>query len=235
MVSQPAPRFVAYHRVSTARQGRSGLGLEAQEEAVRVHTATVGGTILEAFTEVESGKRRDRPELAKALAAAKRRKAVLIVAKLDRLARNVAFLSALMESGVDFVACDNPHASRLTIHILAAVAEDEARRISERTKAALAARKARGLPLGNPANLTPGNSPAPQMNKTKAQADAERMRPVVESILGDTSVAVESVRGLCRELKERGYVTASGSDWHPTSTSRLLVRLGLEMPSTRNY
>ena len=117
------------------------MGLEAQDAAIKAYAASVGGEVAGHYTEVESGKRADRPELAKAVAHAKRAKARLVIAKLDRLARNVAFVSALMESGVDFVACDNPHANRLTIHILAAVAEDEARRISERTKAALAAAK----------------------------------------------------------------------------------------------
>ncbi|MBI1371924.1 MAG: resolvase [Phycisphaera sp.] len=220
-------KFVAYYRVSTVRQGRSGLGLEAQQSAVTQYVASVGGRIVDGgiFTEVESGKRKDRPELAKALAFAKRHKAILIVAKLDRLARNVAFLSALMEAHVDFVACDNPHATRLTIHILAAVAEDEARRISERTKAALAARRARGLPLGNPENLRRGNSPAPAMNRARATADAERMRPVVESMLDD----VDGVRSLCRALNDKGYTTSRGSEWHPTSVSRLLARLDVEV------
>lgn len=216
------PTFIAYYRVSTAKQGQSGLGLEAQAAAVETHTCSVSGTILASYTEIESGKRKDRPELANALAHAKRVRAVLIVAKLDRLARNVAFLSALMESGVDFMAADMPTANRLTIHILAAVAEDEARRISERTKAALAARRARGLPLGNPGNLRRGNSPAPALNRAKAAADAERMRPIVAAIVAE---GVDGVRELCRELNARGYTTANGSAWHPQTTARLLARL----------
>jgi len=141
-------KLVCYYRVSTRKQERSGLGLEGQKAAVEVYAECAFGTIIGEYTEVETGKRADRPELAKALAQAKRAGATLVVAKLDRLARNVAFTSALMDSGVDFVCCDNPHATRLTIHILAAVAEDEARRISERTKAALAAAKRRGVKLG---------------------------------------------------------------------------------------
>lgn len=141
-------KIIDYFRVSTRKQGDSGLGLEGQEAAVNAFAQQRGGKILGAYTEVESGKLAERRELSKALAHARRSKAVLVVAKLDRLARNVAFLSALMESGVEFLACDNPHANRLTIHILAAVAEDEARRISERTKAALKAYKARGGKLG---------------------------------------------------------------------------------------
>jgi len=140
--------LIAYYRVSSKRQGRSGLGLEAQQAAVAAYARQHGAKVLASYTEVESGKRSDRPELAKAIAHAKRARATLVVAKLDRLARNVAFTSKLMDSGVDFVCCDNPHATRLTIHILAAVAEDEARRISERTKAALAAAKRRGTKLG---------------------------------------------------------------------------------------
>lgn len=133
-------KYVAYFRVSTQRQGQSGLGLEGQQAAVAAFCEP-----LESFTEVESGKRSDRPELARAIAACKRLGATLVIAKLDRLARNVHFVSGLMESGVEFIACDNPNANRLTVHILAAVAEDEARRISERTKAALAAARLVGF------------------------------------------------------------------------------------------
>jgi DNA invertase Pin-like site-specific DNA recombinase len=129
--------FVAYYRVSTQRQGASGLGLEAQQEAVRGFTK--GGTIVAEVVEVESGKRNDRPKLAEALALCRKTKATLIIAKLDRLARNVAFVSNLMESGVDFVAVDFPQANRLTVHILAAIAEHEAAMISQRTRAALQA------------------------------------------------------------------------------------------------
>src|SRR5579863_178516 len=142
-------KIIAYYRVSTKRQGRSGLGLDGQRAAVEAFAKRNGGKIVASYTEVESGKRSDRPELAKALGHARLAKATLVVAKLDRLARNVAFLSALMEAGVDFVACDNEHANRLTIHILAAVAESEARAISDRTTAALKAAKKRGIALGS--------------------------------------------------------------------------------------
>src|SRR5258707_6906292 len=149
MTKKPAA-FVAYLRVSTVRQGESGLGLEAQRATVEAFARQHGGAIVASFVEVETGKRSDRPELAKALQAARKAKATLLIAKLDRLARNVAFIANLMDAGVDFLACDQPFASRLTLHILAAVAEDEARRLSERTKAALQAAKARGRKLGSP-------------------------------------------------------------------------------------
>ena len=116
-------RFVAYYRVSTDRQGRSGLGLEAQRDAVMRHVASHDGELIADFCEIESGKRSDRPQLAAAIAAAKKAKATLIIAKLDRLARNVHFISGLMESCVDFVAADNPHANKLMVHLLAAFAE----------------------------------------------------------------------------------------------------------------
>jgi DNA invertase Pin-like site-specific DNA recombinase len=143
-----ASQFVAYYRVSTDRQGRSGLGLDAQREAVRAHLAGHSGALQAEFCEIESGKRSDRPQLAAAIAAAKKAKATLIIAKLDRLARNVHFISGLMESGVDFVAADNPHANKLMVHLLAAFAEHEREQISQRTKDALAAAKARGARLG---------------------------------------------------------------------------------------
>jgi DNA invertase Pin-like site-specific DNA recombinase len=215
--------FVAYYRVSTDKQGRSGLGLEAQQKAVEDYVAGIEGDLIAPpYTEVESGKKKDRPELIRALAYAKRHKAILIVAKLDRLARNVSFVSALLDSGVDFRAADMPSANRFMIQIMSVVAEYEAQLISERTKAGLAARKARGLPLGNVANLIPGNSPAPGINKAKANAMAERMRPVVEAIRADR---VNGVRAICSELNDRGYVTDRGNHWHPTSVSRLLQRL----------
>src|SRR5437763_15286791 len=140
--------IIGYLRVSTKGQGESGLGLDAQRAAVESYAKQIGATLTATYTEVESGKLADRPELAKALAHARRSKGTLVVAKLDRLARNVAFLSALMDTKVPFVACDNPHANRLTVHILAAVAEAEAAAISQRTKAALTAYKARGGKLG---------------------------------------------------------------------------------------
>ena len=143
-------KFIAYFRVSTDRQGKSGLGLEAQREAVMKYLNGGRWTLVGEFTEIESGKRDDRPELEKALAACKKQKAKLVIAKLDRLGRSLALIAALMESGVEFVVVDNPHANKLTIHILAAVAQHERELISERTKAALAAVKKRGKRLGTP-------------------------------------------------------------------------------------
>jgi DNA invertase Pin-like site-specific DNA recombinase len=150
MNARAARRFVAYYRVSTDRQGRSGLGLEAQQKAVMDYLNGGAWELVGEFIEVESGKRSDRPELARAIDACRKHKARLVIAKLDRLSRNLAFVATLMESGVEFLAVDNPHANKLTIHILAAVAEHEREAISERTKAALAAAKARGKRLGAP-------------------------------------------------------------------------------------
>lgn len=140
---------VAYYRVSTQRQGRSGLGLEAQEAAVREFASSEGAPIIASYTEIESGRNPDRPELRKAIGHALRSGSTLVVAKLDRLSRNLAFLAALMESRVEFAACDNANANKLTLHVLAAVAQDEAERISTRTRDALRAAKARGTKLGS--------------------------------------------------------------------------------------
>jgi DNA invertase Pin-like site-specific DNA recombinase len=147
-----ARRFVAYYRVNTDRQGRSGLGLglEAQRKAVTDYLNGGAWELVGEFVEVESGKKSDRPEMARAIEACRKYRARLVIAKLDRLSRNLAFVATLMDSGVEFVAVDNPHANKLTIHILAAVAEHEREAISERTKAALAAAKARGKRLGTP-------------------------------------------------------------------------------------
>ena len=141
--------YVAYFRVSTKRQGESGLGLEAQRTSVKSLVKQQGGSLVAEFTEIESGGKALRPQLEEAISRARRHKAVLVVAKLDRLARNVLFTAKLLESGVDFIACDNPYANRLTIHILSAIAEHERLMISDRTKQALAAAKARGVALGS--------------------------------------------------------------------------------------
>src|SRR3954466_5681295 len=175
-------RFVAYYRASTAKQGRSGLGLEAQREAVRSFLNGGNWSLAAAVTEVESGKRNDRPELDRALGLCRLYGATLVVAKLDRPARNVAFISKLMESGVDFVAVDFPQANRLTVHILAAVAEHEAAMISARTKAALAAAKARGVKLGNPANLCrqlDGSAKGNAAKTAKADKRAADLLPLI--------------------------------------------------------
>src|SRR6266478_1021413 len=182
-------RFVSYYRVSTAQQGASGLGLEAQREAVSRHVAGAAGVIVAEFQEIESGKKNDRPQIAAALAACRLRRATLVIAKLDRLARNVHFISSLLESGVDFVACDNPHATRFTIHILAAVAEHEAQAISQRTRAALAAAKRLGNPNGAAAIRRAAKAAGRSINATGvagsiAAADRHRdqVMPVVAAI-----------------------------------------------------
>lgn len=210
-------RFVSYFRVSTSKQGQSGLGLDAQRQAV---TAFLNGgrwTVLSEFVEIESGRKSDRPQLAAAIAAAKKSKATLIVAKLDRLARNLHFLSGLMESGVEFLAVDNPTANRLTVQILAAVAEDEARRISERTKAALASAKARGTVLGrNGANLA-------KTNKDNADKFSADLKPLVSEMIA----AGLSRADIAATLNRRQIPTARGGRWHVTTVQRLVERLGL--------
>ena len=215
-------RAIAYYRVSTKQQGDSGLGLEAQEAAVASYVATTGMKLLAPpYVEVESGTKGDRPKLAAALAHAKRAKATLLIAKLDRLSRNVAFLANLMESSIDFVACDNPHANRLTVHILAAVAEEEARAISDRTKKALAAAKARGTRLGTN-NLTRTGtlrgSAAGIKAIHEAMADAYRdLGPMIKEFQD----AGKSLNEIARELNNAGEVTRRGGAWTAMQVSRV--------------
>lgn len=226
-------RAVAYYRVSTASQGRSGLGLEAQREAVESLCASRGWELIAPpFTEVESGKRDDRPELAKALHRAKVTGATLVVAKLDRLSRNVAFLAALQESGAKFVAADMPEANELTVHIMAAVAQAERKAISKRTKEALQAAKARGQRLGNPNGAAAlrraqrGNSEALEAVRSNASARAEQMRSIIEDM---QARGITSLGGLAAALNEGGFVTARGGMWHASSVRNLLARLGLRL------
>ena len=226
-------KIVAYFRVSTERQGQSGLGLDAQRTAVEQFAQRTGAEIVTSYTEIETGKRADREELARAIAHAKRSKATLVVAKLDRLARNVAFTSALMESGVEFVACDQPHANRLTIHILAAVAEHEAEMISQRTKAALAAAKNRGVKLGSAREgHWDGREEQRQVGLAKAQKAASKARArladeAYEDIADDLkTMRAEglSLRAIAERLNEQGHTTRRGNAWNPMQVRNVLKR-----------
>lgn len=226
-------KIVAYYRVSTKKQGESGLGLDGQKTAVQDFAAQTKAEILREYVEVETGKRADRPELAKALAHAKRSKATLVVAKLDRLARNYAFLSALMEAKADFVACDNPTANKLTIQILAAVAEHEADAISQRTKAALAAAKARGVKLGSarPGHWK-GREEARKRGALRATAKAAEVRQRaaqeaytdVYPVVSDLRAKGLSLRDIASQLNEMGHVTRRGKAWNPVQVSVVLDR-----------
>ncbi|MBX7106188.1 MAG: recombinase family protein [Gemmataceae bacterium] len=227
--------LIAYYRVSTKQQGESGLGLEAQEAAVVAYARQIGGRIVANYVEVESGKRSDRPELAKALAHARRNKATLTVAKLDRLSRNVAFLSRVMESGCEFAAADMPSANKFMLHVMAAVAENEAKAISDRTKAALAAAKARGMKLGSarPGHWI-GREDARQAGLVKARAVAvtakqtkadEAYSDLIE-VVGNLRDRGESLRDIAAKLNADGHVTRRGRPWNPVQVSRVLTRVG---------
>jgi DNA invertase Pin-like site-specific DNA recombinase len=207
-------KFVAYYRVSTARQGASGLGLDAQRAAVAAHIR--GGELVAEFTEVESGKRNDRPKLAAALAAAKKAKATLVIAKLDRLARNVRFIATLMDTkGVEFEACDFPQASRLTLHIMAAVAEHEAKAISDRTKVALAAAKARGTKIGWAVGAHAHKATAALVEQ--AADRKSRIAPIIAEIRRS---GVTTYQGVADALNARGYTTPRGGQWSPKQVQR---------------
>lgn len=217
-------KFIAYHRVSTQKQGTSGLGLEAQQVAVAAHLNGGDWELIAEFREVETGKGSDalakRPQLRAALAACRKHGATLIIAKLDRLARNVHFVSGLMESKVKFVACDMPEANELTIHIMAAFAEHEAKRISQRTKDALAVAKARGAVLGKAGagNLRPNI----EERQSAANAFAEKLRPTIESM----KARGLSQRRMAVELNQIGVPCPSGRGvWMLTTVQRVIARL----------
>jgi len=216
-------KFVAYFRVSTAAQGQSGLGLEAQRGAVRVYLAGKGWPPIDEFVEIETGKGANalakRPQLVAAITAAKRHKATLVIARLDRLARNVHFISGLMETGVDFVAVDNPNASPFELHIRASMSQEEARLISERTKAALQAAKARGTRLGNPqiAGLV-------ARHRKAAKAKALTYAPIVNVLRANGL----STRQLAVALNERGIASPGGGRWHTSNAHKLIQRLTAE-------
>jgi DNA invertase Pin-like site-specific DNA recombinase len=221
-------KAIAYYRVSTEGQRRSGLGLEAQQASVRDFCQTRGATLLAEFTEVESGKANDRPALAKALDQSRLTGATLVIAKLDRLSRNAAFLLTLRESGIDFVAADMAEANAVTVGVMAVIAEQEREAISARTKAALAAAKARGVRLGNPNGAAAlrrsgiGNTAGVTAVKAKA---TERARALAGTILEIQRQGAGSLCAIASELNMRHILTSRGGRWHASTVRNLMQRL----------
>lgn len=217
--------FIAYLRVSTDKQGEQGHGIHAQRQAIENYIRGHLGELLEEFVEVESGKKNDRPALQAAMNRCKVSRATLVIAKLDRLSRNLAFIANLMDAGIDFVACDNPYANKLTLHILAAIAEHEREMISRRTKEALAAAKARGVKLGGCRGTTVTDEirrQAVETRQKKARGYAARVSPVIQEFL-DTG---HSLNGTAKALNRRQILTARGCSWTAKAVSRILDMAG---------
>lgn len=218
--------FVSYYRVSTDKQGRSGLGLEAQK--IAVHQYLNGGhwSLVAEFTEVESGKRDDRPQLEAAMRHCRLTGATLVIAKLDRLSRNAAFLLSLRDSDIEFVAADMPEANRMTVGILAVVAEHEREQISARTKAALGAAKARGVKLGGHAPRDASGMAAMRAaGAAKARAVADHRAADLAPVLAELKAAGMSLDRMAQELTKRGITTPRGGKWTATAVRRAQVRI----------
>lgn len=221
-------KIVAYIRVSTDKQGRSGLGLEAQQVAIAAYAKATNAAIVAEFQEVESGRNNARPELEKALKMARVMGIKLVIAKLDRLSRNAAFLLKLQDSGVDFVCCDMPDANALTVGIMSVIAQAESRMIGDRTRAAMQAAKARGQRFGNPNGAAAlhaagkGNTDAVKAIKGKADAFAADLSDTLADVhaAGHTTLKAQAA-----ELNRRGIKTARGGRWHPSSVRNTLKRL----------
>lgn len=213
-ITKPA---VAYYRVSTDRQGKSKLGLEAQQIAVCQFIHANDLQLLKEYTEVESGKKKNRPRLKQALAYCRKHKALLIIARLDRLARNVAFVSSLMERDIDFIAVDNPNASKIVLHMLAAFAEHERDQISKRTREALQAAKKRGIILGKHGKILS------EKNKQAALNFAQQMKPAIEEL---QRRGITTIRAIAAELNSHNVPTyRKKGRWHATSVQNLLRRV----------
>jgi DNA invertase Pin-like site-specific DNA recombinase len=221
-------KIVSYLRVSTRKQGNSGLGLDAQRSAITAYATQRHSRVIETFTEIESGKVDARPELLKALHLAKVTGATLVIAKLDRLSRNAAFLLTLRDSGVRFVAADMPDANDLTVGIMALVAQQEREAISKRTKEALEAAKARGVRLGNPNGAAAlrragrGNAASVQAIRAHADGHARNLQPIVTALADE---GVTSLGAVADALNGRGMLTPRGGRWHKSSVRNLLARL----------
>jgi DNA invertase Pin-like site-specific DNA recombinase len=229
MSDHSTTRYVAYFRVSTRKQGQSGLGLEAQRNAVEDFLQSTGGTIVAEYIEVESGKRDDRPEFTKAADYAELANATLLVAKLDRLSRDLHFITGLQKRGIRFKLCDLPEVDQLTIHILAAMAQHEARMISQRTKQAMRATKARGQTLGNPQLervRNPSVESANQQRVDRQQAWQGKVLKVIQHIR-DTE-GIDSCTAIAQALNQRGLTTYRGKAFSVPIVSRLLRQVPLD-------
>lgn len=240
-------KFISYLRVSTDKQGRSGLGMDAQREAIKRYLSGSNGVVLDEYVEVESGKKKDRPRLTEALKHCKLTGAVLVIAKLDRLSRNAHFLLTLQEEGVKFVAADMPEANNLTVGIMAMVAQQEREAISKRTKEALQQKKAQldhereeliaqgrleeaeALRLGNPKGAEHlrgrGNIEAVVAVRNQADKFAESLRDTLDGLM---QAGTTSARGIASALNQRGILTARNKQWHQSTVSNLLKRLNMQ-------
>ena len=221
-------KFVSYLRVSTLGQARSGLGEAAQQHSIDAYVSQQGGRVLDTFKEVESGKNNKRRKLTAALHLAKVTGATLVIAKLDRLSRNAAFLLSLRDSGVKFVATDMPHANELTVGIMALVAQQEREAISRRTIDALQAAKAKGTKLGNPNGAAAllrarkGNRAAVRAVRASADEHARDLAPVIDALREE---GIASLGGIAAALTERGMLTPRRRRWHKASVRNLLARI----------
>lgn len=210
------PEFVVYLRCSTGKQELSGLGIEAQREAVLRYVKQCDAEIIDEFVETESGAKSNRPQLAKALTLCRRSKAILLIARLDRLSRSLSFVAQLLDANVEIRCADMPEANRLLLQMLAVFSEHERQMIRERTKAALAAAKARGVVLGAHGKVLAS------LNRSEAMRHAEGLRPALSAA---KKAGCTSLPQIASYLTREGYSTASGGKWHPMTVSRLIRRL----------
>ena len=221
-------KVIGYLRVSTGKQGESGLGLEAQQTAIENFVRQRKACLMKTFTEIESGKRNERPELAQAIQLCRATGATLVIAKLDRLSRNAVFLLTLRDSGINFLATDMPDANQLTVGIMALIAQHEREAISKRTREALQAAKARGTRLGNPNGAAAlrragkGNTASLRMIRDNADRHARNLKPVLDALHTE---GITSLGSIARQLNERGMLTSRGGQWHKTSVKNLVARI----------
>ncbi|SHG01343.1 recombinase family protein [Flavobacterium defluvii] len=217
-------KFVAYYRVSRKEQGISGLGLSAQKSSVEKYVASQDGIILKDYTEIETGtNKRERIEIHNAIELAKNERAILVIAKLDRLARNVNFVSSLMDAGVEFVAVDMPSANNFTIHIFSALAEQEAKLISSRTKLALAELKKKGVKLGSPKNLT-NDARAKGIERIKSNAINNDRNRQAQSIILNCKEKEMSYREIADYLNKLNFKTRNGNQFYGATVLQLYKR-----------
>jgi DNA invertase Pin-like site-specific DNA recombinase len=217
-------KFIAYYRVSRKSQGESGLGIAAQKSAVQRYIETQNGIILHEYTEVETGtNKKQRVVIHEAINQSKKEGAILVIAKIDRLARNVNFVSSLMDAGVEFVACDMPSANHFTIHIFAALAEQEAKLISQRTRHALSELKKRGVKLGKPENLTnQAREKGQEIIRLNARNNDQNRQ--AQAVIVSCRERGMTLRAIAEHLNQLNFKTRYGNSFHPSAIKRLLEK-----------